>query len=188
MQATSAKLALKLRIPSWADEARGASVLVNGEPWEGCQAAAGHMAGSHCTVERDFRAGAEQLPRILSSPASFSHHDHFRSRTGSHESAQCQKIGVRVALMCVISAGDTIAMTLPMSVRAERVQDSRANYSSLHVCCVILLCCCTRTAPHSQFYIALHMTLSGIGKSVCNTMPSGQRAHVSPYPNRTVHT
>ena len=125
-------------------------MLVNGKPWEECQAAAGHMAGSYCTVERDFRAGAEQLPRILSSPASFSHHDHFWSRTGSHESAQCQKPGVRVALMCVISAGDTIAMTLPMSVRAERVQDSRADYSSLHVCRVILLCCCTRTAPHSH--------------------------------------
>ena len=162
-------------------------MLVNGKPWEECQAAAGHMAGSYCTVERDFRAGAEQLPRILSSPASCSHH-HFWSRTGSHESAQCQKIGVRVALMCVISAGDTIAMTLPMSVRAERVQDSRADYSSLHVCRVILLCCCTQTAPHSQFYIALHMTLSGISKSVCNTMPSGRRAHMSPYPNRTVHT
>ena len=87
MQAASAKLAMKLRIPSWADEARGASVLVNGELWEECQAAAGHMAGSYCTVERSFRGGAEQLPRILSSPAGCSHQDRFCGRTGSRESA-----------------------------------------------------------------------------------------------------
>ena len=48
-------------------------MLVNGQPWEECQAAAGHMAGSYCTVEREFRAGAEQLPRIWSSHASCSH-------------------------------------------------------------------------------------------------------------------
>ena len=45
------KLLLKLRIPSWLDEARGASVRVNGEEWTGCKAAAGHMAGSFCTVD-----------------------------------------------------------------------------------------------------------------------------------------
>ena len=49
---------------------------------------------------------------------------------------------MRVTFICVLSAGDTIAMMLPMSVRAERVQDSRANYSSLHVRHVILHCCC----------------------------------------------
>lgn len=30
-------------------------------------------------------------------------------------------------------AGDNIQLVLPMTVRAERVQDSRANYSSIHV-------------------------------------------------------
>ena len=82
-QAASAKLALKLRIPSWADEARGASVHVNGELWEECQAAAGHMAVSYCTVERDFRPGPKQLPRVWSSPAGCSHHDHFWGRSSS---------------------------------------------------------------------------------------------------------
>ena len=58
MQESSGKLLLKLRIPAWLDEARGASVTVNGEAWAGCQAAAGHMAGSFCTVDRVFTAGA----------------------------------------------------------------------------------------------------------------------------------
>ena len=142
MQATSARLALKLRIPSWVDEAREASVLLNGELWEECQAAAGHMAGSYCTVDHNFHPGAEQLPRIFGSPASCSHPDDFWDRIGSHESAECHQEGVRGTLTRLLSAGDTITMTLPMSVRAERVQDSRATYSSLHVCCVINLCCC----------------------------------------------
>ena len=58
MQESSGKLLLKLRIPAWLDEARGASVMVNGKAWAGCQAAAGHMAGSFCMVESVFTAGA----------------------------------------------------------------------------------------------------------------------------------
>ena len=53
------ELLLKLRIPSWVDETRGPEVIVNGEEWAGCQAAAGHMAGSFCTVNRSFSAGAD---------------------------------------------------------------------------------------------------------------------------------
>jgi len=58
VQDSSGKLLLKLRIPSWVDEAKGATVMVNGEAWTGCEAAAGHMAGSYCTIERTFSAGA----------------------------------------------------------------------------------------------------------------------------------
>ena len=58
MRESSGKLLLKLRIPAWLNEARGASIMVNGVPWAGCQAAAGHMAGSFCTVDRVFTAGA----------------------------------------------------------------------------------------------------------------------------------
>ena len=76
-QATSAKLALKLRMPSWSDEARRPSVLVNGKLWEECQAAIGHMAGSFCTVEREFCPGAEQLPCIWTPPMRCSHRDDF---------------------------------------------------------------------------------------------------------------
>ena len=65
MQESSGKLLLKLRIPSWIGEARGASVMVNGKAWAGCQAAAGHMAGSFCTVERNFTAGAPSSCRLL---------------------------------------------------------------------------------------------------------------------------
>ena len=32
-------------------------------------------------------------------------------------------------------------MVLPMSVRAERIQDSRANYSTVHVCNRLLVWC-----------------------------------------------
>ena len=68
MQDTSRKLLLKLRIPSWLDEARGASVVVNGEAWAGCQVAAGHMAGSFCSIERTFTAGAPSPCNLLSVP------------------------------------------------------------------------------------------------------------------------
>ena len=53
------ELLLKLRIPSWVDETRGPEVVANGEEWAGCQAAAGHMASSFCTVKRSFSAGAD---------------------------------------------------------------------------------------------------------------------------------
>ena len=72
--------------------------------------------------------------------------------------------------MCVLSAGDSILMTLPMSVRAERVQDSRADYSSLHVRRVILHCCCTRTAAHSWCRRALHRIVPGFEDDVCNAI------------------
>lgn len=69
MQVSSADLSLKLRIPAWVDEARGSSIAVNGEPWAGCQAAAGHMAGSYCTVESTFSAGAAACCTAVALPA-----------------------------------------------------------------------------------------------------------------------
>lgn len=49
-------MALKLRIPGWA-LSEGVRVVVNGEEWHSCAAAAGHLAGSFCTVQRTFAAG-----------------------------------------------------------------------------------------------------------------------------------
>lgn len=66
MQDSSGKLILKLRIPLWVDEARGVTVMVNGEAWTGCEAAAGHTAGSYCTIKRTFRTGAHSYCTLTS--------------------------------------------------------------------------------------------------------------------------
>ena len=113
---------MKLRIPGWA-RGEGVRVEVNGEEWGGCRAAATHLAGSTCTVRRSFAAGAA----LLCARECPCHDDlHVLTQEASH-------VLQMMFAACGLSAGDVVRLELPMSVRAERVEDDRPEYSSLHV-------------------------------------------------------
>lgn len=122
----AAEFALKLRIPSWAVSS-GVQVEVNGQPWAGCTPTAGPQAGSFCTVRRVFSAGIKPAQPLFP----FLHHSF---QTKSLVLSGCTVTCLLLTFLSgCLGAGDHVVLVLPMSIRAERVQDDRPEYSSFHV-------------------------------------------------------
>ena len=102
----------------------------------------------HCQPQLQCRCRSPQLPRkasrfaFLTECVFASDRQLYRKEGGG-----IQKTGSRWCFQAIVvhwvirvshrggcCAGDSIQMVLPMNVRAERIQDSRANYSTVHVC------------------------------------------------------